>query len=287
MTFITFCIFQFVGGDPALHFAGKNADAATVASLRQEMGLNETFVSQYFNFLKKVMLFDWGRSWATSEPISKIFSESLIPSLLLVVPAFLISILVSLALAIVSAYKRATIDRMIVMSCLILMSISFLVYIILLQKWLAFDLNLFPIYGWDGLQYLALPWLIYVMAGLGPKVLLFRAALIEESRKDYVRTARAKGLPEHIVFLRHILKNALIPICTVTLSQMPALITGSLLLEAYFGIPGLGSQLATAIQGNDFPVIQAMTVVGSLACILFNFINDVICAWLDPRLELQ
>jgi peptide/nickel transport system permease protein len=170
------------------------------------------------------------------------------------------------------------------------MSISFLVYIVILQKWLAFEMGLFPVYGWelaDALKYLVLPWFIYVLATLGPKVLLFRSAMLEEVHRDYVRTAYAKGLSKWSVFSRHILGNSLLPIVTLSLSQMPAVITGSLLLEAYFGIPGVGGLLATAIRGSDFPVIQALTVIGSVIYILFNLLNDVLCAFLDPRLELE
>jgi len=288
VTLVTFCLFHGVGGDPALHYAGKNADAATIQSLRHELGLDQSLPVQYFSYLKRAALFDWGRSWATSQPIGEILWSGLGPTLSVTVPAFAISIYVAVLLALVGAYRRGWWDRAIVFGALASMSISLLVYIILLQKWLAFDANLFPVYGWDASspgKYLLLPWLIYVIASAGPKTLLFRAALLEEARHDYVRTARAKGLDEWSVYTRHVLKNAILPIVTLSLSQIPALITGSLLLEAYFGIPGLGGELANAIHGSDFPVIQAMTVIGSLVYIFFNIVNDVAWAALDPRME--
>lgn len=290
VTLVTFCLFHLVGGDPALHYAGKNADQQTIDTLRQELGLDKPLASQYLLFLKKTVLFDWGRSWKTSESIGSMLASGIVPTLLLTVPAFLISIYLSILLSLMAAYKRGAWDRAIVIGCLSSMSISFLVYIVVLQKWLAFDFSLFPVYGWnisEALKYLLLPWLIYILATLGPKILLFRSALLEEASHDYVRTARAKGLSEWKVYTRHILKNASLPMVTLSLAQMPALITGSLLLEAYFGIPGLGLQLAEAIRGSDFPVIQAMTVMGSTAYVVFNLLNDVICAYLDPRTELR
>lgn len=288
VTLVTFFLFHWVGGDPALQYAGKNADLQSITTLRHELGLDRSVFSQYLFYLKQTVFFDWGRSWATSQSISQMFKDGLGPTLALTVPAFLLSLGLALALSLVASYKRGFWDRTIVFSCLVLMSISFLVYIVLLQKVFAFHIGLFPIYGWDGsVKYVLLPWLVYVIATVGPKTLLFRSALLNEANKDYVRTAKAKGLGPCAIYARHILKNAVLPIVTLSFSQLPGLITGALLLEAYFGIPGLGGMLATAIHGSDFPVIKAMTVMGSLLYILCNLLNDILCGYLDPRTEYK
>ena len=122
---------------------------------------------------------------------------------------------------------------------------------------------------------------------VGPKVLIFRASLLSEVAKDYVTTARAKGLSESQIYGKHILKNALIPITTVVLIQIPFLFTGSLLLESFFGIPGLGSQTIQAIQNADFPLLKAITVIGSILYMFFNLLADILYSFIDPRVKVS
>jgi peptide/nickel transport system permease protein len=293
VTLITFLLFNIVGGDPALQYAGKNASAELIASLRQELGLNQSLFSQYLFFLKQTITFDWGQSWATHEPILKMFGQGLGPSLSVTVPAFFISIGSSILLALLCAFFRYRLfDKMVHILCLSMMSVSFLVYIIVLQKFFTYDFSIFPVYGWDPSwiwrwQYVGLPWLIYVAVSVGPKILVFRAAILDEVHKDYVRTARAKGLSVFTIYGKHILRNAIIPIITLTVAQMPALITGSLLLETFFGIPGIGSMLVKAIQNSDFPVVKAMTVMGALIYIGFNLLNDLLYFYFEPRMKLR
>lgn len=293
VTLVTFFLFNIVGGDPAALYAGKNASAELIASLRQELGLNQPLYAQYLFFLKQTFTFDWGYSWSTKQSIVRMVAEGVGPSLTITLPAFLISIVSSVFLALFTAFYRHTwLDKSIHLLCLSLMSISFLVYILIFQQVFAFDMNLFPVYGWDPSfilrwQYVTLPWLIYVAVSIGPKILLFRSAIMEEIHLDYVRTARSKGVSTFVLYGKHILRNAIIPIITLTVAQMPSLITGSLLLEAFFGIPGLGNMLVKAIQSSDFPVIKAMTVIGSLVYILFNLLNDFLYFYLDPRVKLK
>jgi peptide/nickel transport system permease protein len=293
VTLVTFSLFHFVGGDPALQYAGKNASPAVVASLRQELGLDRSLPLQYVYFLKQTITWDWGRSWSTKRPVTSLIKDHIGASLSLTIPAYFFSISLALFFALLMAYKKNSIwDQLLSLFCFALMSFSFLVYIIYAQKVLAFDLNLFPIYGWDPSwlkrgYYLALPCLIYTIASVSPKILLFRAALLHEVRQDYVRTAYAKGLSPLQIYSSHILKNAALPILTLITSQMPSLITGSLLLEAYFGIPGLGGLLLKAIQSSDLPLIKSITVMGSLVYILFNLLNDILATFFDARVELK
>ncbi len=290
VTLVTFAIFHLVGGDPALLYAGKNASAETIAQLRQELGLDRSLLAQYFSFLKQTITWDWGESWASHQSVTQMILQSVGASLSLTLPAYFLTILLSLSLALFAVYKKSWWDRTICLFCSVLMSFSFLVFIIYAQKLFAFDMNLFPVYGWDPSwtgrwMYVTLPCLIYAFASMAPKILLFRSTLLNESEQDYVRTAYAKGLSPRQIYTSHILKNAAIPILTVITSQMPTLITGSLLLEAYFGIPGLGGLLLKAIQGSDLPVIQALTVIGSTLYIVFNLLNDLLAAFFDARVE--
>jgi peptide/nickel transport system permease protein len=293
VTLITFFLFNIVGGDPALQYAGKNASAELISSLRQELGLNQSLWGQYLFFLKQTLTFQWGQSWTTQQSILKMFGEGIGPSLSVTLPAFLISVISSVILSLFCAfYRYRFFDKAVHVLCLSLMSVSFLVYIIVLQKFLTYDHSLFPVYGWDPSwqwrwQYVGLPWLIYVAVSIGPKILVFRAAILDEVQKDYVRTGRAKGLSAVALYGKHILRNALIPILTLVLAQMPSLITGSLLLETFFGIPGIGNMLVKAIQTSDFPVIKAMTVMGALFYIAFNLLNDLLYFYFEPRVRFK
>lgn len=293
MTLITFIIFHCVGGDPAFQLAGKNASPERIEEIRQQIGTNQPLVQQYFYFIKQTITFDWGRSWSTQQKISEMISQGIGPSLSLTIPAFIISFILSLLIALYTTYKKGSvIDKGIITLCLALMSISFLVYIITYQYFFAYHLGLFPITGWDPSmtgrwQYLVLPWVISISVSLGPNILIYRTALLDEVLQDYVRTAKAKGVDNFGVYGRHILKNALIPIITILVLQMPFLITGSLLLEAFFSIPGLGGMLIQAINNADFPVIKAMTVLGSIIYMVFNLFSDLLYAYVDPRVELK
>ena len=293
VTLICFLIFNVVGGDPALQFAGKNPSFDQITSLRYELGLDQPLHRQYFIFLKQVVTFDWGKSWQTHENINELLIKGLGPSLSLTFPAFFLSFLISIIIALyITCLRKTWVDPCITTFCLVLMSLSFLVYIIVYQYVFAFSMNLFPINGWNSdfllrWRYLLLPWLISITVSLGPGILIYRSILMDETLQDYVVTARAKGLSWFAVYSKHILKNVMIPVSTFIIMQIPFLMTGSLLLEAFFGIPGLGGLLMQAIQNSDFPVIKAMTVMGSILYLLFNLISDFIYVFFDPRVVLE
>lgn len=293
VTLFTFLIFHVVGGDPAYQLAGKNATPEQIDSIRESLGLNQSYITQYFEFLRQSFTFDWGVSWHTNQNINHLIVSGLGPSLSLTLPAFIFSYLLSLLIALYSTYAAQSLgDRVVTFVCLALMSISFLVYIISFQYYFAFHLGFFPINGWsenwsEQLNFLVLPWMIAVCVSLGPNILIFRSSLLDQIHQDYVRTARAKGLSSFSLYGHHVFSNALIPILTVAMMQIPFLITGSLLLEAFFGIPGLGSLLIQAIQTADFPLIKAFTVIGSILYVLFNLLADILYSLFDPRVRLS
>ncbi len=213
-------------------------------------------------------------------------------TLSLTVPPFLVSIFFCVGLGLFAAFRRGSLfDKGIVITCLALLSISSLVYILALQYFLAYDMGLFPISGWDPSwtgrwQYLVLPWIILSVLLLGGNILVYRSVFMDEAYQDYTRTARAKGLSNTAVWTKHILKNAMIPIITVIVIEMPFLITGAVLIENFFGIPGLGGMLVKALNESDFPVIKAMTVIISFAYMFFNLLSDLIYGLVDPRIKL-
>ncbi|MCB9072705.1 MAG: ABC transporter permease [Bdellovibrionaceae bacterium] len=288
---LLFVLFHFVGGDPVLTFAGKNADAATIAQLRQDLGFSGSLLQQYVRFTRETFLWDWGTSWVSHGSVLKRIGEGLGPSLTITLPGFLIAYFLALLLAFLAVhYFERWPDTLLQFIVSFLMSVSFVVLILFCQKIFAYDLAWFPVYGWDHdifkrWSYAALPIAIFTLATFPAKVLVIRSLIAEEIEKKYVLTARAKGVFTHTIYFSHVLKNILPGVFTMMWAQVPALLTGSLLLEAFFGIPGLGNLLLNSIQASDFPVVKALTVMGSIIYIVCVFIGDVLIFILDPRLE--
>ncbi len=293
ITLLTFCLFNVFGGDPALRFAGRHATPEVIETLRAELGLNRSLPEQYLFFVKQIVTFDYGRSWATKQTIATMINDGVSASLCLTIPVEIFSILFCIGLALIAVFYRARLfDKITMIVCLGLLSISSLVYIIVMQYGLAYKFGMFPISGWDPSwigrwQYLMLPCLILFILNLGPSILIYRSVIADELFQDYVRTARAKGLSQYTVFTKHILKNAMIPIITVIVIELPFVITGTFLVEHFFSIPGLGGLLIKAFQDSDFPVIKAMTVIVSIMYMFLNLVADVLYATVDPRIKLS
>ena len=289
---ITFGIFHIAGGDPILSLAGKYATPEEIHQLRVQYGLDKSLPMQFVDYLKNVATLDFGRSFQTKQTITSMLSHGVVPSISLTLPAFLVALMISLTLALLSALNhRKLLDRILVVMSVMGMSISVLAYILFGQYFLAFQMDWFPISGyensfWDRWQYIALPALIWVVLSLGPDVRFYRTVFLEEMKQDYVRTARAKGASIFRVLFRHVLPNAFIPMITRIVIEIPFLFLGSLLLENFFGIPGLGSMMVSAINNADWPVVKAMTFLGAMAFIFFNLLSDVLYAIVDPRVRL-
>ena len=213
------------------------------------------------------------------------------PSLAIALPVFLIGLVVYITFALLMAFFRATyIDFWGVVLCVVMMSISGLFYIIGGQYLIGKLWNLVPISGYDAgdpIRFLVLPVLIGVVSGVGSSARWYRTIFLEEINKDYVRTARAKGLSEMRVLFRHVLQNALIPILTGVVVVIPLLFMGSLITESFFGIPGLGSYTIDAINSQDFAVVRAMVFLGSVLYIIGLILTDISYTLVDPRVRLE
>ncbi|MVW70559.1 MULTISPECIES: ABC transporter permease [unclassified Bordetella] len=214
------------------------------------------------------------------------------PSLALAIPTFLLGLFASVIFSLTLVYFRATkLDFWGVVICVILLSISSLFYIIAGQWLFAKMLRLVPYSGYvsgiDMVKFLALPVLVGIVARLGPEARFYRALFLEEVGKDYVRTARAKGLTERVVLLRHVLRNAMLPILTGTVSAIPLLFMGSLIAESFFGIPGLGSYTIDAINAQDFSIVRAMVFLGAALYIVGLILADLSYTLADPRVRFE
>jgi peptide/nickel transport system permease protein len=291
---LVFFLFNWVGGDPAYVLAGLFSSQEQIASIRKELGLDEPILTQLFIFVKQVMLFDFGTSWTTGEKVSQIFATRLPASLTVVGPLLVIETIVAVVIAIAVSWVRGSlIDRSVMIVCTMGMSISILVFIIVGQYLLAYRLNWFPVQGWGDsltsnlLVYAPLPILLGLVVSIAPNTRLFRSFILDEIDQDYVRTARAKGMNEARVMFIHVLRNAMIPVITFVISNVPGLLLGAFLLERFFGIPGVGREIILAVERSDFPVIKAVTVYVALATMLFNLLGDLLYRLADPRIQLK
>jgi len=292
-TMIVFVSLHVVKGSPAASYLGKATTKADIAQFEKEKGLDRHVVVQYFQYLKQVATFDFGRSWRTDEEVSKIIGDRYGASMSLTLPALVLTTLFAICVGIFASFFRGTnLDRGLMAIAVLGMSVSFLVYIVVFQYLLAYVLPVFQIHGYEtGLgerwQFLALPILILIIVGLGYDARFYRAVFVEEIGRDHITTAYAKGASRGRVMFIHVLKNAMIPIVSRVMISVPFLVTGSLLLEQFFGIPGLGAQLLEAVEQSDFPVIKAITVLISILFVVSTIINDILYAVVDPRVRLE
>jgi peptide/nickel transport system permease protein len=251
---------------------------------------DDTLLVDHFT---RMLTFDFGRSDADNVPIVERLRSGVGPSLSLTVPLLLLGVLISIAVSLFVAYFRDTyIDTVGVTLCVLAMSVSIVIYIIGGQYLIGKTLKWFPISGFDydprvAWRFLALPILVALAASVGESVRFYRTVFLEETNRDYVRTARAKGAGDGRVMARHVLRNALIPILTQVVMAIPFLFTGSILLESFFGIPGLGSITVEAIHANDFATLRVMVFIGALAFIAGQILTDLSYALVDPRVRLE
>ena len=235
-----------------------------------------------------VTFFNFGRSLTTREPVARIILRGLTPSLLLMTPIFFGELLLGVILALISAaWKDSWLDRTIVITAVAGMSVSYLVFIIFGQWYLGYYYNFFPVWGYGSLRCLALPVLIGIVSGLGGGVRFYRTVFVHELGREYLRTARARGCGAMAIFGKHLLRNAAVPIITRAGTILPFLFTGSLLLETFFGIPGLGYAGINALNNSDLQMIKALVIIGALLFVIINLLTDIACALVDPRVRLK
>ena len=291
---LVFFLFKAFGGDPAEVLGGLNASKEQIDAIRQQLGLNEPVWFQLWLFVKQIVTFDWGKSWATNEAVSNLFATRLPATLTVMVPLLVLEVTLALPIAMWVAYRRGSLtDRALTVITTVALSISFLVYVIVGQYVFGFQLGWFPVQGWSDsvwtnlTTYVPLPVFLALLVGLAPQTRLYRSFFLDELGQDYVRTARAKGMVERTVLFRHVLRNALIPILTNIGLLLPGIFVGSFLIEVFFSIPGIGREVLLAVNRSDFPVIQAVTIYLAVLTMLINLIVDLAYKVVDPRVVLK
>lgn len=304
LTFVLFFVVNSPDDMARMNLGMKRVTPEAIESWKAERGYDKPLLfnsdSQgvgqltdtiFFQKSLKLFQFDFGTS-DSDRDIGYDISQRMWPSLAIAVPVLIVGLLVNITYALLIAFFRATyIDLWSVVICVVMMSISSLFYIIGGQYLVSKLLHLVPISGYDtgfaAIKFLILPVLIGVVGGIGSGTRWYRTLFLEEINRDYVRTARAKGLSEGIVLFRHVLKNAMIPILTGVVVVLPLLFMGSLITESFFGIPGLGSYTIDAINRQDFAIVRAMVFLGSVLYIIGLLLTDISYTLVDPRVRLS
>lgn len=308
VNFFTFVLFFTVNtpDDMArLNIGGKRVTQAQIDKWKAERGYDKPLyinpakegvekVTDTIFWERSVSLFalKFGRADAESAgDIGHQIASRMWASFQLALPLFILQVIASVAFSLLlTFFRHSQIDFWGVVLCVVMLSISSLFYIIVGQLFFARLLKVVPISGYesglDVVKFLALPVLLSLLSRLGSEARLYRAMFLEEVGKDYVRTARAKGLSEQVVLFRHVLKNAAIPILTSAGSYLPYVFLGSLVFESFFGIPGLGAYVVESISGQDFAIVRSMVFVGALIYIASFILIDILYTWVDPRVRL-
>ena len=304
ITFVLFFVVNTPDDMARMHLGAKRVTPEAIEKWKQERGYDKDLLwnekaagagkftdTIFFDKSLRLFAFDFGRA-EDKRDIANEIGTRMGPSLALAIPVFLVGLAVNITFALLMAFFRATyLDFWGVVLCVAMMSISTLFYIIGGQYIASKIWHLVPISGYDGgldaAKFVILPVLIGVVSGIGSGSRWYRTIFLEEMGRDYVRTARAKGLAESVVLFRHVLKNAMIPILTGAVVVIPLLFMGSLLAESFFGIPGLGSYTIDAIQAQDFAVVRSMVFIGSVLYIVGLLLTDLSYTLVDPRIRLE
>lgn len=282
--------FEIIGGkeDAILQRLGGEGDPVVLEHLSVRRRVENPFDSQFFFYLRQLLRGDLGFSSSQNLPVARILRDGILPTLCLTIPILLGQTVLALVLALLCGYRRGgLLDRGLLWISTVLMSVNYLVWIVAGQYVLGFKWGWFPVWGFASWTYLLLPVGIGIFSGLGSELRFYRSVVLDEMYRDYVRTAAAKGARPARILFHHVLPNVMIPVITNVVLSLPFLYTGSLLLESFFGIPGLGYLGVNAINDADVDVVRAIVVIGSLLYLAANLAADLLYAWADPRVRLS
>ena len=297
VTFITFVLVVHYGPDKTYDLLGKNPTEQEIIEVRHQLGYDRPFLVRYYDYLKELVSFDFGHSDSTGEKVSSIFKKTIPISMAISIPAFVLYNLISITLALLAAFYRGEwIDKSVMVFSVIGMSISYLVIIICFQIIFCsgYGINMFPVQGWeveslfDYINYALVPVMATVFVALGYNTRFYRAVIVEEMNRDYVRTAKAFGCHPIKLLFKHVLKNSLIPIVTRIIITIPHIVIGgSLLIESFFNIPGIGYVIYEAITTGDQPIIKASVGITAVVYVMAITLTDIMYKIVDPRITLK
>ena len=290
VSFITFALGRFGPGDPVEVLMGQYADEQVVERIREQRGLNDPIFVQYGRYLKNVTRGDFGESFKyRGRTVSELLKKKMWVSAQLNIAALFLSVSIGIPLGLFAALRQGTFwDTGTVVFTLLGQSIPVFLTAPLLLIVFALKLDILPTHGWGGFfdTRIILPAIVVGVPGIAIITRLTRASTLEVLGQDYIRTARAKGLSEFTVQRRHILRNAMIPVITMLGFSLAGIAFTSFIVERFFGIPGIGNLFIESIFARDFPIINAVIIIGTTMFVLANLVVDLVYPWLDPRIRL-
>ena len=285
---ITFVLLYLLPADPAVQLAGRSATAQTVANIRHELGLDQPLAVQFLTYLGKLAQGDLGRSYTQKTEVITLIMARLPATLILMAAGIAVEVALGLIFGIIAALNRGgAVDRLVMTACFVGVSAPQFVVALFLLYIFAATLGWFPMSGFGTPAHAVLPALTLGVLGAGWYARMVRSAMIEVLGQDYVRTARAKGISERRVILRHALPNALLPVIAMIGIDIGQFMSGVVVVEAVYGWPGIGQLVWQAIQQVDLPVIMGVTLVSALAIVTGNLLADMIAPLIDPRIRAR
>jgi peptide/nickel transport system permease protein len=288
VSLITFALLYILPADPAVQIAGRSANAATVASVREQLGLDRPFHEQYWRYLTHLAQGDLGRSYLQKTEVSTLIASRLPASLQLMLGAIFCELLLGLSLGVLAALRRGRLtDRLLMLLSFTVISAPQFVVGILLLYVFAVRLGWFPIGGYGTFSHLVLPSLTLGLLGAGWYARMMRSSMLDVLHQDYIRTARAKGVARAGVVFRHALPNAILPIVAMIGIDIGLFMSGIVVVESVFSWPGIGQLAWQAIQRVDIPIIMGVTLVSAVAIVLGNMLADLIAPLIDPRIKVR
>ncbi|WP_088013728.1 ABC transporter permease [Gottfriedia acidiceleris] len=288
VSLVVFLIMQMVPGDPATLLAGEGATKQTIEMIRHQLGLDRPVAIQYFDYVYHVLQGDFGESLRNNRPVLDEIMIRLPITIELALASIFITVVLGMLAGIISATKQYSVaDITIMIVALLGISLPSFWFGLMLIYFFSVNLHIFPVAGWGTFKHMVLPALTLGAGGAAIVARMTRSSMLEVVRQDYMRTARAKGLKEHIIIYKHGLKNALIPVITVVGLQFGALLGGTVLTESVFAINGLGRLIVDAIRTRDLPMVQGGVLIASVIFVFMNLAVDILYRYFNKRVDLN
>jgi len=285
---ITFVLLYLLPADPAVQLAGRSATAQTVANIRHELGLDQPLAAQFLSYLSKLAEGDLGRSYTQKTQVVTLIMARLPATAILMAAGITVEVALGLILGVTAAVHRGgAVDRLVMTACFVGVSAPQFVVALLLLYVFALTLGWFPMSGYGSVSHVILPSVTLGVLGAGWYARMVRSTMIDVLNQDYVRTARAKGISERRVIVRHALPNALLPVVAMIGTDIGQFMSGVVVVEAVYGWPGIGQLVWQAIQQVDLPVIMGVTLVSAFAIVAGNLVADLIAPLIDPRIRAR
>lgn len=283
---ISFIISYIIPGDPVLALVGDFYDEETIDQLRNELGLDQPIIIQYFTYIKNTATGNLGLSFQTKSSVLNLIFEKLSVTFTLAILATIFASIIGIIMGLISAlnYHRLF-DRFFILISLIGISAPVFWVALMLVFWIGVEWRLLPPSGYGGLVYYVLPVIALGSRSLAMIARNTRAFMLDVLKKDYMRTAKSKGLSNFNILFKHGLKNLLVPVITIIATDFGSYLSGAVLTESIFGLPGIGRLLLNAIMQRDFPVIQGTVLFMALSFVIINILVDLIYGWVDPRIR--